>query len=247
VVDDAAKLLRQLVGTDPQFRTDEVGEFLRQNIVGQLAPALANARIPVLDLAANQEKIAAGLAGTLTAALADLGIRIPRFVIENISLPPDVEAMLDKRTSMGVVGDLDDYTRFQAANALEDAASNPSGGNSGMGIGVGVALGQQVGAALGPHADPPPAGPPPAGPPPLPGAAMYIAVNGQQVGPLQPGELPARVRSGELTRDTLVWHEGMPAWAAAATVAELAAVLRAVPPPLPTPPASTPPPQQPPV
>jgi membrane protease subunit (stomatin/prohibitin family) len=229
VVDDPAKLLRQLVGTDPQFRTDEVGEFLRQNIVSQFAPAVANAQIPMLDLAANQQKIAAGLAGNLSAALVELGIRIPLFVIENISLPPDVEAVLDKRTSIGVIGNLDDYTRFQAANAIEDAAANPSGGNSGMGIGVGVALGQQVGAALNQ-----PAAPPAAVPPPLPNAtAWYIAVNGQQVGPLPAAELPARVRAGELTRETLVWREGMSAWTAATSVAEVAGLFEAVPPPLP--------------
>ncbi|MEO9139772.1 MAG: SPFH domain-containing protein, partial [Jatrophihabitans sp.] len=89
---DATKFLRQLVGTDPQFRTEEVAEFLRQTIVGQVATALASAKIPMLDLAANQQQIATGLAGTLTQNLADMGISVPRFVIENVSLPPDVEA-----------------------------------------------------------------------------------------------------------------------------------------------------------
>src|SRR6478735_12575229 len=80
---DPAKLLRQLVGTDPQFRTEEVSEFLRQTIVGQVASALANSKLPMLDLAANQETIAATLAGTLTTNLADTGISVPKFVIEN--------------------------------------------------------------------------------------------------------------------------------------------------------------------
>ncbi|HKC28538.1 MAG TPA: SPFH domain-containing protein, partial [Jatrophihabitans sp.] len=238
VVDDAAKLLRQLVGTDPQFRTEEVSEFLRQTIVGKLGPALANAKVPVLDLAANQETIAEGLALGLTTSLSDMGIRIPRFVIENISLPPEVEAALDKRTSMGVVGNLGDYTKFQAANAIDDAANNPAGGNSGLGIGVGVALGQQVAAALSQPNAAQPAGvmPQPTGatPPPLPAAnALYIAVNGQQVGPISAADLPARIASGELTRDTLVWRDGMPAWAAASTVQDVAGLFATVPPPLP--------------
>jgi membrane protease subunit (stomatin/prohibitin family) len=247
VVDDAAKLLRQLVGTDPQFRTEEVSEFLRQTIVGKLGPALASAKVPVLDLAANQEAIAEGLAIGLTKSLSEMGIRIPRFVIENISLPPEVEAALDKRTSMGVVGNLADYTKFQAANAIEDAANNPSGGNSGLGIGVGVALGQQVAASLNQPTPPQPVSPtqspggavPPPLPPPLPpalpgaAAALYIAVNGQQVGPVTVGDLPARIASGELTRDTLVWRQGMPAWVAASAVDDVAALFATVAPPLP--------------
>jgi len=240
VVTDPAKLLRQLVGTDPQFRTEEVGEFLRQTIVSKLAPAIANAKVPALDLAANQETIAAALAPALSENLAEMGIAIPRFVIENISLPPEVEAALDKRTSMGVVGNLNDYTKFQAANAIEDAANNPGGGNSGLGIGVGVALGQQVAAAMNqqPSTPPAPAATGAAGaavPPPLPNAApaIFIAVNDQQVGPLPAAELPARIASGELTRETLVWRDGMPAWAPASTVPDVAKLFGAVPPPLP--------------
>jgi membrane protease subunit (stomatin/prohibitin family) len=231
-VTDPANLLRQLVGTDPQFRTEEVGEFLRQTIVGKLAPAIANAKVAALDLAANQEAIAATIAPALSQSLAEYGISVPRFVIENISLPPEVEAALDKRTSMGVVGNLTDYTKFQAANAIGDAANNPDGGNSGLGIGVGVALGQQVAAAMNPTSAAPGGG---AVPPPLPtgAASLFIAVNNQQVGPLAPAELSARIAAGELTRETLVWREGMPAWTPAAQVADVAALFGAVPPPLP--------------
>ena len=250
-VTDPGKLLRQLVGTDPQFRTEEVGEFLRQTIVSKLAPAIANAKVPALDLAANQETIANALAPALTENLAEMGIAIPRFLIENISLPPEVEAALDKRTSMGVLGNLDQYTKFQAATAIEDAANNPSGGNSGLGIGVGVALGQQVAAAMSqqPSAPPAAAAPPAAQsaapavgapavgavPPPLPNAApsIFIAVHDQQVGPIAAADLPARIAAGELTRETLVWREGMPAWAPASTVPDVAKLFGAVPPPLP--------------
>ncbi|MDO9456864.1 SPFH domain-containing protein, partial [Nocardioides sp.] len=155
---DGGKLLRELVGTDPQFRTEEVAEFLRQSIVSQFGTALAKANVPMLDLAANQQGIADQLAMTLTEQLAPMGIEIPRFVIENISLPPEVEAVLDKRTSMGVLGNLDQYAKFQAATAIGDAANNPGGAGEGVGLGVGVALGQQMASALAPQAvQPPPA------------------------------------------------------------------------------------------
>ena len=230
---DPAKLLRQLVGTDPQFRTEEVSDFVRETIVSQVGTALGNSHLPMLDLAANQQTIAATLAGTLTTNLADMGLSVPRLVIQNISLPPEVEAVLDKRTSMNVVGNLDQYTKFQAANAIEDAASNPDGGNSGLGLGVGVALGRQVGDALAPGGAA--AAPAPAGPPPLPGqgAPFYLGIGGQQVGPLDPAAVAQKIAAGEITRETLVWRQGMAGWVAASTVPEVAALFAATPPPLP--------------
>lgn len=230
---DASKLLRQLVGTDPQFRTDEVAEFLRQNIVSQVGTALGNSNLPMLDLAANQQTIAATLAGTLTTNLADFGISIPRFIIENISLPPEVEAALDKRTQMGVLGNLDQYAKFQAATAIGDAANNPGGAGEGLGLGVGMALGQQMAGTLAPQAAAQQA--PASGPPPIPGvaAAFFIAVNGQQVGPVTVPDMPARIASGELTPTTLVWRDGMPQWTAASELPELRSLFPATPPPLP--------------
>ncbi|WP_134767226.1 SPFH domain-containing protein [Nocardioides sp. 1609] len=247
-ITDGAKLLRELVGTDPQFRTEEVSEFLRQSIVSQLGTALAQANVPMLDLAANQQGIADKLALTLSEQLGSMGIEIPRFVIENISLPKEVEEVLDKRTSMGVLGNLDQYAKFQAATAIGDAANNPGGAGEGVGLGVGVALGQQMAGALAPQAQPPaqpaqppaapaaaPATPAAAAPPPLPttSSAFFVAIGGQQVGPLDRSELQERVAAGELTPETLVWRDGMDAWTPASDVAEIRALFPATPPPLP--------------
>ncbi len=245
-------LLRELVGTDPQFRTEEVQEYLRQMIVGRLGNALAAARIPVLDLAAHQDAIGASLAGTLTEQLAAVGIAIPTFIIENISLPPEVEQAVDRRTQMGIVGDLDRYTQFQAANAIGDAARNPGGGSEGIGLGMGMALGQRMVASFGPApasgpspasgAAPAPApGPPPApaaaprgGPPPLPQQdEWYLGVSGQQLGPFHIGDLRAQLSAGVLTPETLVWRNGMAQWVPARDLPELASLFGG-PPPLPS-------------
>ncbi|MBU1802678.1 MAG: SPFH domain-containing protein, partial [Actinobacteria bacterium] len=234
-VTDAGVLLRQLVGTDPDFRTDEVSEFLRQNIVSQVGTALGNSNLPMLDLAANQQTIGDTLAGTLTTNLADFGISIPRFVIENISMPKEVEEALDKRTSMGVLGNLDQYAKFQAAEAIGDAANNPGGAGEGMGMGMGMALGQQMANNLNQQSRPAAQQAPAGGPPPIPGAAaaFFLAVNGQQVGPVTVAEMPAKVASGELTPTTLVWRDGMPQWTAASELPELRSIFPATPPPLP--------------
>jgi membrane protease subunit (stomatin/prohibitin family) len=235
VVDPAA-LIREMVSTDPNFSTDEIEGFLREKMVSEVGTALATSGVPMLDLAANQQAISQKLAETLTTSFADIGIAIPKFIIQNISLPPEVSAALDKRTQMGVLGNLDQYTKFQAATAITDAAQNPSGvAGAGVGLGAGLAMGQTMAAAMQPAA---PAAPG-AAPPPLPGQAGYfLGVNGQQVGPVTVADLPARIASGELTPDTLVWREGMAEWTRAGDVAEVNAAFPATPPPLP--PASPP-------
>lgn len=254
---DAAKLLTELVGTDPQFRTEEVHEYLRQIIVGRLGTALATARVPLLDLAAHQGTIGLTLAGTLTEDLADVGLEIPKFVIENISVPPEVEKALDKRSQMGIVGDLDRYTQFQTANAIEDAANNPGGGaGEGFGLGLGMAAGQRLmagatgGPAGGPAAAPASAAAPattaapataapataaaPAAtgapvPPPLPTEEQwFVGVGSQRQGPFDRAAL-----ASQITPATLVWRAGMAQWTEAQQVPELAEILRNVPPPLP--------------
>lgn len=234
-VTDAPVFLKELVGTDPQFRTDEVQEYLRQMIVSRFGPALAAAGVPMLDLATRQASIGSTVAGVLNEDLAQVGVQIATFVVENISVPPEVEAALDKRTQMGIVGDLDQYTRFQAANAMEAAAENPSGGaGEGLGVGLGMAMGQRMAAPQAPPAGPGPApATAPAGPPPLPPAAWYLGVDGQQQGPFDTAGLAGRAASGALTAQTLVWRAGMAAWTPAGQVPELADVLGAVPPPLP--------------
>jgi membrane protease subunit (stomatin/prohibitin family) len=250
---DPEKLLTELAGTDAQFRTDEVQEYLRQVIVARMSNALATAGVSVLDLAAHQSALGERLAEALTGELAGVGIEIPSFVIENISLPPEVEQALDRRSQLGIVGDLDSYTRLQAADALRDAVRNPGGGASeGLGLGLGVAMGQRLAAGLAPPASqgpptpgsnspdpvPPAAGggatAPGGGPPPLPTQEQwYAGIGGQQQGPFDRAGLAGQVSGGAVTATTLVWKAGMAAWAPAGELPELAALLASVPPPLP--------------
>jgi hypothetical protein len=137
-----------------------------------------------------------------------------------------VEKALDTRTTIGVLGNLDQFTKYQSAEAIRDAAQNPGGiAGMGVGIGAGVAIGQQMsgaiaGAAQAPGQVAPPAAPP-AAPPPLPAASIYLGIDGVQSGPFDIASLVARIKSGQLPRTALAWKAGMAEWAAVDTLPEL--------------------------
>jgi membrane protease subunit (stomatin/prohibitin family) len=228
-VTDPATFLRQLVATDPSFETYEISAQLRNTIVARFTDALGRAKIGVLDLAGNYDKIARVALEGIAPDLAAMGLSLPAFYIENISLPPEVEQALDTRTKMGVLGDLNQYTKFQAANALGEAAANPGGlGGVGAQLAAGVAVGGQMAGALGGALSAPPA------PPPLPSTgSFFVALQGKQAGPFDLPALEGKAREGALTRETLVWKQGMPSWVAAGSVPELQRLFEAVPPPLP--------------
>jgi hypothetical protein len=154
-------------------------------------------------------------------------------LIENISLPPEVEGALDQRTKMGVLGDMNKYTQYRAAEAIGDAAKNPNGMSGlGAGIAVGGALSDQMRNAMNGGGGG--GGAAPVAPPPLPGSApFYVAINGQQQGPFDMGVLAGKVQGGAVGRGTLVWRQGMSGWVAAESVPELAGLFASVPPPLP--------------
>lgn len=144
---DPAKFLKDVVGTDGLYQTDQISGQLRNLVVNRFTDALAELKVPALDLAANYMELSQQLQGKLAEDFQEYGLSLTKFLIENISLPPEVEAVLDKRTSMGIVGDMSRFTQFQAAQAIEAAANNPGGGgemSSGLGIGAGLAMGQQM-------------------------------------------------------------------------------------------------------
>ena len=228
---EPAKLIAEIVGTDGHFTVDQIVEQLRNLIVARFADALGEGKIPALDLAANYTELGQAVRGTIAPELAGYGIELTTLLVENISLPPEVEKALDKRSSMGVLGDMRTYTQYQIAESIPAAAQQPGGlAGAGMGLGVGMGMAQQMAQAFGGAGAPAPG----AAPPPLPAqAAFFIALNGKQDGPHGMDALRAHAAAGTLTRDTLVWKEGMAAWTRAGDVPDLAPLFAAVPPPLP--------------
>lgn len=226
--------ITEIVGTDGHFTTDEIVEQLRNLVVSRSADILGESKIPVLDMAANYDELGEFISKRISPDFEAYGLEVTKVLVENISLPPAVEEALDKRTSMGVIGNLNAYSQFQAANAMEDAAQNPGGdASAGIGMGMGFAMANQMGQHMfnQPQSGQPAAG----GPPPIPGGATqyYTAVDGQQAGPFPLATLKVHAGSGSLTPDTLVWSEGMAEWSKASSVEEINALFNAGPPPLP--------------
>ena len=242
-VEDAGKFIKDIVGTDGDFTVEKINNQLRNIIITRFSDAVAESKIPVLDMASNYNEFSEKIGKVIIDEYKEYGLNMTKFLVSNISLPEEVEKAMDKRSSMGVLGDLNRYTQFQAANAMEAAATNPGGGAaaSGMGMGMGFAMAGQMMNAMNPQQNmyQQPQQPmyqqqQPVAPPPMPAQSTYfVAVNGQQSGPFDVNALSSMVANGQLTKDTLVWKQGMPAWAAAGSVQELSSLFGAVPPPMP--------------
>lgn len=233
---DGILFLREIVGTDGLFSKHEITNQLRDMTVSRFTDVLGESKIPVLDLAANYDELGSFMRERISEDFKAYGLELTNMLIENISLPPAVEEALDKRTSMGVIGNLNAYTQFQTAEAIRDAAKNPAGGGmaDGMGMGMGFAMAQQMAQAMQPGAQSQPTASPSPAPPPLPPTIAYhVADQGKSIGPLDLGALKQMAVEGRFTRDTLVWKEGMAQWAPAGQVAELSSVFGAAPPPIP--------------
>ena len=232
-VSDPPVLIRQIVGTDGRFTVEEIVNQLRNLIVSRFAEIVGQSKIPILDMAANYSELGDFLTTRIGPEFQSYGLELTKLLVENISLPPEVEEALDKRTSMGIVGNLAAYTQFNIANSIPDAAKNPGGlAAAGAGIGMGMAMAGPMAQAMSPQSQPPSGA---AGtPPPIPGAAVYfVAVEGKQTGPFDMQTLASQAASGRLTGESLVWTQGMPQWTPAGQVPALAGIFTNVPPPLP--------------
>ena len=126
-VADPEVFLREVFGTSSEYTVQDVEGQLKRTLVSGLSDAIAESKLPALDLAANYDEIGDYALKTINPRIEKLGLTLASFVIENISLPEEVEKTMDKRTSMGVLGDMNRYTQYQAAEAMREAANNPGG------------------------------------------------------------------------------------------------------------------------
>ncbi|MDT8856690.1 SPFH domain-containing protein [Paracoccaceae bacterium Fryx2] len=223
-VTDPGKFMTEIVGTDGEFTADEISFQIRNIVMQEMSRVLASSGIPVLDMAANTADLGKLVATAIAPKIAEYGLALPELYIENISLPAEVEKALDKRTSVGIAGDLNKYMQYSAAEAMGNPAS---GAGAAMTAGMGAAMGMNMANQMQP-------GPWGAAPPPPPPAARawHIAENGATKGPLAESDLAQMVTAGTLTRATQVWTAGQDGWKPAADT-DLARLLAMVPPPPP--------------
>ncbi len=145
-IGDATTFMKEVFGTNPNVTTDSVSPQLSKLIVSGLSDYIAESKIAALDLAANYDELGDGVREKIAPKFEALGLELTSLAIENLSLPPEVEEAMDKRTQMGVLGNLDQYTKFQTAEAIRDAAQNEGSGFAGMGAGLGA--GQAMAGAM---------------------------------------------------------------------------------------------------
>ncbi len=185
-VTDVKLFLKEVAGTDDHFRLDEFSDTMRSRIVSVFSDALAAAKVPVLDLAARYTELGQALLPLINPAVTSkYGIEISSFIVENVSVPPEVEQAIDKRSSMAAVGNLNDYVKFQMAESMTKGGGEAGGmAGTAAGLGAGLAMGQQMMAAMNTaQTTPPVGGVPPVIPaagatPPLLGTADIAKVLG---------------------------------------------------------------------
>ncbi|CAN5190474.1 SPFH domain-containing protein [soil metagenome] len=152
-VADPAGFIREIAGTNAHFQTEDIDGQLKRSIITEFSDALGELKIPALDLAAQYKELGEAIRAKINEDFKGWGLEVTKFYVENVSLPPEVEAAMDKRASMGALGDAQKYMQFQAADALRDAAQNEGGGAGlGAGLGAGFAVGGQMASAFGQQA-----------------------------------------------------------------------------------------------
>jgi excisionase family DNA binding protein len=152
---DVKTFLREVAGSDHDFRLHEFADTMRSRLVSAFSEALAASKIPVLDVAQRYTELGEALLPLINPVVqAKYGLAIATFVVENVSVPPEVEEALDKRSSMAAVGDLNAYVKYQLGRGLETGTGGAAGTATELAVGLAMAqqMMQQQGGIVGPRA-----------------------------------------------------------------------------------------------
>jgi len=220
-IDDPALFIRDIVGTDGNFSVEDISHQLRNIIISRFSSIIANADIPVLDLASNYEQLGQYISEKLQDEFGKYGIELTKFLIENISVPQTVEEALDKRTSMGIITDLHKYLEFQTAESMTTENANSTAA-MGASMGVGFAMADKLSKNLAE----------PKGYIPEPFEKMYYyAKDKKPIGPLSIDEIEALIKDKKINANTLLWSSGMENWQKAKRVEEIESLFNLLTPP----------------
>jgi len=172
------EMVSRFVGARHEFRVEDMEGQLRTRIISSFSDALGELKVPALDVVTQYDEISAAMTEKLTGVFAELGLDLLSFTLENVSVPEEVQKALDERASMGAVGDLNKYAKYQAANAMRDAAGNEAGMAGGM---MGMMVGGQLAGGVGNVLAPQPAAGAAAAPTPPPTPQVACPKCGQAV------------------------------------------------------------------
>jgi membrane protease subunit (stomatin/prohibitin family) len=139
-VTDPKVFYTKVSGTRDTYRVADLEGQLRNTIIGLMTNTFAQSTVPFLDMAANQVELASRISALAKPVFADLGLELSSFVVENLSLPDELQALLDKRIGMNMVGDMSRFTQFEVAQSMPIAAANEGGGAAGVGVGLGAGM-----------------------------------------------------------------------------------------------------------
>lgn len=160
---DPPVFLKEVAGTDHHFRLDEFADTMRSRIVSVFSEALASCGVPALDVATRYSELGDALLPLINPqVVSKYGIEITSFIVENVSVPPEVEAAIDKRSSMSAIGNLNDYVKFQMAESMTKGGDGGSAAAMPAQMAMGFGLAQEMMKNM-------------QTPPPLPGAAAAPA------------------------------------------------------------------------
>lgn len=198
-ITDVPLFLREVAGSDHHFRLDEFADTMRSRIVSVFTEALATAKVPVLDLATRYSELGQALLPLINPQTqGKYGIEITSFILENASVPPEVEQAIDKRSSMGAIGNLNDYVKFQMAEGMAQGGGGMGGTAAELAMGFGMAQQMMQQGAFNMQGQ--------QQPPPLPGAAAAAAPMADILTPAQvaqtlgvtEGDVIASIEAGDL-------------------------------------------------
>ncbi|GHV38672.1 antifreeze protein, type I [Bacteroidia bacterium] len=231
-VTDAPVFIREIVGTNQTFTTEHIQEQLKSIIVTRFSDATGESNLPIETYAANLNELSEAIFGYMKDDFAAYGMDVTKFLIENISMPDEVKKEIFELSRLDKI-DLDKLTKLKAAKAMEAAAENPLGtAGMGIGLGAGMAMANQMTQQMAnqvqnsqnvQNTPPPISG----------GMSYYVAAGGHQTGPFSKEGLVQLVEKQVLTKDTLVWKQGLAAWVPAGGQPDLQDLWTATPPPLP--------------
>ena len=145
-VDDAYVFMQNLSGTNTNFNTSDIVDYLRSMVVSGISDVIGESKIPVLDMAANLQELSSVVESKMVQDFKSIGLQLTNFVFESFSLPEEIEKALDKNTSLGIFrNNMDVYTQIETLEAMKEAAKNPGSAGGAMGAGMGLGMGMGIG------------------------------------------------------------------------------------------------------